>query len=184
MDAVLVIALLNFAVGLAFAWLGRERVRADGPTAAPAFPLVAMHAGLVVAPLSLYLYAAHGDWAWMYLFDPAKVPSLALVPVTAVHVGLLCAGWFTGAWLHRSERPQRLLPTMAVTAAAAALAVALGFSRLTTAATYEGYRLGASVGLFEVELGYVLGVVLLISSVSVAYVAVELSRDARRARTR
>ena len=178
------VALVNFAVGLAFLWLGRERVRADGPTAAPAFHLVAMHAGLVVAPLSLYLYAAHSDWAWMYLFDPASVPSLALVPVTAVHVGLLCAGWFVGAWLHRSERPQRLLPVMGATALVVALAAVLGFARLTTAATYEGYRLGASVGLFDVELGYVLGVVLLISSVSVAYVAVELSRDARRARTR
>src|SRR5205807_2307363 len=46
---VLVAALANIAMGLGFALIARDRVRADGPFGGPAFLFVVLHAAVVVA---------------------------------------------------------------------------------------------------------------------------------------
>src|SRR5689334_8514307 len=78
--SILVIALVNLLFGIGFALIARDRLKADGPFASPAFPLVALHAGAVVMPVALYFYSVHPAWAWMYWVDPHKLAGVAVVP--------------------------------------------------------------------------------------------------------
>lgn len=176
--------LLQLATGLAFALAGRDRIRADGPFAPPAFLLVLIHVGLVTTPVTLYFYATHAAWAWLYLVDPARVPGLAIVPLVVVHALVVVGGWYLGAWLVRTHRQRVLWWTLAGTSAAFVVGFALAMQRITTAATYAGYLAGASGGLMGVELGWALLVSIAASAVAVAYVVVELLRDSRRVRAR
>ena len=169
---------------MAFAWIARDRIRADGPFAPPAFLLVALHAGMVVAPVALYFYIVHPEWAWMYLVDPARIPGLAVLPLVVGHAGLVGIGWYVGAWLLRSDRKQILLYLLGGVSLIGLVVVILTANRLTHSATYKGWELGATVGLFDVELGYSVTVALLAVAGSVAYVVVALLADRRRVRTK
>jgi hypothetical protein len=166
-----------------FAWAARERIRVDGPLTPPPFRLVALHAAAIVVPLALYFYLVHGEWAWMYLLDPGRVPGLALLPLVLAHAGLVLVGWFGMAWVFR-RAPQLSIHVTAGVGVTFLAAVIVGFPRLTRSATYAGYHLGAWVGWFEVELGYSLLVAALGGAGSIVYVVVELLRDGRRVRGR
>ena len=82
-----VVALVNLLFGIGFALIARDRIRADGPFASPAFPLVALHGAAIVAPVALYFYAVHPAWSWMYYLDPTKLTGLAVLPLTVGHQG-------------------------------------------------------------------------------------------------
>lgn len=169
--------------GLVFASLSGERIRAEGPFAAPAFTLVGLHAATVVVPVALYLYLVHPEWAWMYLVDPDRVPGLAVIPLMAAHGALVFVGWFVGAWLQRRPDHSKAVRTsLAIGSVVTLVVTALSWSRLSVSATYVGFAHKATVGLFVVELGYALLVALLAVGASAGYVGVELSRDSRRAR--
>jgi hypothetical protein len=77
----LVAILVELGLALAFALVARDRIRADGPSAPPAFLLVAAHAAVVTLPVAFYFYAVQPAWTWHYLIDPAKVPALAILPL-------------------------------------------------------------------------------------------------------
>ena len=167
-----------------FALCARDRVRADGAFASPAFPLLLMFLGVIALPTALYLYWAHPAWSWLYLLDPALVPTIMVVPVLVVQGGALLGAWLVGAALIRAERVRVLLGVL--TGAALAL-VALGLllsDRVGSYGSYEVFRAGAAVGLLEVKLGYALIAILLGLGTAAAFVAVELLRDSRHARVR
>jgi hypothetical protein len=182
----LVITIFNLLVGLGFAYLARDRIRADGPFAPPAFLYVALHAGMIVAPIALYFYLVHPEWAWMYLVDPTKLSGLAVLPLVVGHAALVGGGWYLGAFLIRTDRKKPLLYAMAGVAAAALILVAITWTRLSHAATYAGWKVGgaARVGLFDVELGYAVVVALIAMIGSAVYVALGLMRDRRRVRAK
>lgn len=173
-------------MGLAFAWIARDRIRADGPFAAPAFMYVALHAGLSVAPIALYMYLVHPEWAWMYLVNPAKLSGLAVLPIVVGHAAMIGLGWYVAALLIRADRRRIVLYALGGTALVTLLFLALGWARLTHAATYEGWKLGGAgrVGLFDVELGFAVTVALLAMAGSAIYVTLALVRDRRRVRAR
>ncbi|HWN70948.1 MAG TPA: hypothetical protein VNM90_25070, partial [Haliangium sp.] len=86
--------------------------------------------------------------------------------------------------LIRGEHDRVLLGTLA---GATLVLVALGLllsDRLGSYGSYEVFKAGASVGLLEVKLGYVLIAIFLGLGTAAAFVAVELLRDSRRARVR
>ena len=91
--------LFHLGLGLGFALAARGRIRADGAYASPAFAVTLAHVGMVVAPLCLYFYLVQPDWTWLYWVDPARVPTLAVVPLVAGHGGLVLAGWLGGGLL-------------------------------------------------------------------------------------
>lgn len=179
----LLLAILNLIVGLAFAIVARERVRADGPFAPPAFSLVGLHAGLV-ALVALYFYAVHPSWSGMYVVDPAAVPALAVVPLMALHVALVGAGWLLGRWLQRREPSMAMRITLGLLGVALLVVIVLGRARLGVSAGYAAFHRGGGQGLFDVALGYALIVAVLALGASVTYVIVELRVDRRRVRTR
>jgi hypothetical protein len=166
--------------------MARDRIRADGPFAPPAFLYVALHAGMAVAPIALYMYLVHPEWAWMYLVNPAKLSGLAVLPAVVGHAALVGGGWYLGAFLIRTDRKKPLLNTLAGTAVVTLVFLALTWNRLTHAATYAGWKLGgpARVGLFDVELGFAVIVALAALLGSIVYVALALLRDRRRVRAR
>lgn len=176
--------LLQLALGLGFAFAGRDRIRADGPFAPPAFLLVLIHVGLVSAPVTLYFYAAHADWSWLYLVDPERVPGLAIVPLVVGHALVLVGGWYLGSWLVRTDRKRILLYAILGVAAAFLVGFVLALGRLTTATTYAGYLAGAEGELMSVELGWALLVSFAASAAAATYVFIELLRDSRRVRAR
>lgn len=175
---------MNLLFGVGFALLARERIRADGPFAAPSFQLVALHAGAVVAPIALYFYAVHPAWALMYWVDPAKLSALAVVPLMALHMLLVIGGWYlAGVFIRRRQHAVALYAGGALLVALLVLVIA-GSSRLSTAADYLGWKLAQGTALFNVQLGWAFAVSLLALFGSAMYVAIELVRDGRRVRSR
>ncbi len=161
-------------------------MRAEGPFASPAFPLVAIFVGVVLTPVTLYLYLAHPAWSWMYLVDPAGVPGLAMVSLLVAHGGTALGGWYAGARLVRAGKRTEQLAFYALAGGAALLlvAIALGWDRIGRYGTYGEFHGGRALAIMEVKLGYVL--VALVAGVGTAagYVALELLRDSRRVRAR
>ncbi len=167
--------------GIAFAVLARDRVRADGAFALPAFVLVLQHAG-AVATVALYFYAVHPAWAGMYLVDPDNVSGVLVLPLMVAHAGLVVGGWYGASQLLRRGQLQPVLYSGGVLVLATLLLGIGARARLTTAADYPGYAAHRGVALFSVELGWAVLVALLALVSSAAYVAVELMRDDRRVR--
>jgi hypothetical protein len=172
--------------GIGFALIARDRIRADGPFAPPAFLYVVLHTGMIVAPIALYFYLVHPEWAWMYLVDPAKLSGLAVLPLVVGHAALVGGGWYAGAFMIRTDRKKPLLYVLGGVALIALIMIALSWARLSHAATYAGWHLGEAgrVGLFSVELGYAVMVGLLAIAGSAVYTALGLIRDRRRVRAR
>jgi hypothetical protein len=177
-------ALVQLAVGLGFALLARDRLRIDGPFAAPSFQLVLMHAGGVVAPIALYFYIAHPAWSWMYLVDPDHVPWLAILPLMVGHAALVVGAYYGGALLLRADKRKILLYILGGLAAVTLLITLLARGRLGISTSYSGYHAGRGRGVMEVPLGWAVVIAMLATAGSVVYVAFELTRDALRVRSK
>ena len=170
--------------GIGFALIARDRLKADGPFASPAFHLVALHAAVVVAPIALYFYAVHPAWAWMYWVDPAKLAGVFVLPLMVGHAALVIGGWYISSLLIRKGLQGALLYVAGAIALFLLVLVAVGISRLTTAADYAGYDAKKGVSVLSVKLGWAFVVSLLALFGSAIYVAIELGRDGRRVRSR
>lgn len=179
-----VVALVNLLFGIGFALVARERIRADGPFTTPAFQLVALHAGVIVAPIAVYFYAVHPAWAWMYWVDPAKLSGLAVLPLMVMHATLVIGGWYGASVLLRRGQQRVVLYIGGGVAVALLIMVVAGITRLSTAADYLGWRTHRGTSLFKVQLGWSFMVSLLALIGSAIYVAIELGRDGRRVRSR
>lgn len=162
----------------------RDRVRADGPFAAPAFPLVLIFAGVVLLPFTFYLYVVHPAWTWMYMVDPDKIPGLAVVPLVFFHAGVLLAGYYAGARLVRAGR-HGLAGYLSIGGGVLLLVgLAVTWGRIGRYGTYEEYWDGRAISLLEHKLAYVMAAMMLGGLVSIGFVVLELLRDSRRVRTR
>jgi hypothetical protein len=179
-----IVALVNLLFGLGFALVARDRIKADGPFATPAFPLVMIHAGAIVAPIALYFYTAHAAWAWMYWVDPDKLSGLAVLPLMVGHVGLVFGGWYAGATLIRHNAQGAMAYVGGAIALVMLIMLVAGSDRLATAADYIGYAKSNGTGLFKVRLGFTFMFAMLAMFGSGIYVAIELGRDGRRVRAR
>lgn len=177
-----VVALLNLLFGIGFALVARDRVRADGPFAAPAFPLVMLHAAVVVAPIALYFYAVHPAWSWMYWLDPKKLAGVAVLPLMVGHAGLVVGGWYLAAIAIRRGFQSAVLYAGGATAVALLVLFVANSDRLFTAADYLGWQTKRGTALFAVQLGWSFVVSLLALFGSAIYTAIELGRDGRRVR--
>ncbi len=176
--------LASGCLGLLFALLARDRVRADGLFATPAFGFVATFAALMVAPGALYLAWAHPDWSWMYLVDSSTLSAILAPAWAIVCAGALLAAWMAGGLLTKAGHPRRAVITTSVLGLVL-LAVVVGLAdRLASYGTYETFAHGVGFGLLEVKLGYVLIVLALAVAAAASHVALELARDSRRVRAR
>jgi hypothetical protein len=164
--------------------VARDRIKADGPFASPAFPLVVLHAAAVVAPIALYFYAVHPAWAWMYMFDPKKLASIMVLPLMVAHAVFVIGAWYASSILIRKGLQGALLYVGGALALLLLVVVVIGIKRLSTAADYYGYDTTTAVSLFKVQLGWAFAVSLLALFGSAVYVAIELGRDSRRVQAR
>ena len=179
-----VIALVNLLFGLGFALVARDRIRADGPFAAPAFHLVALHAGAVVAPVALYFYAVHPAWSWMYWVDPQKLGGVAVLPLMVGHAALVIGGWYLAAMAIRRGFQNVVLYAGGIVVVGLLVLVVANVHRLGTAADYLGWQAQRGTSLFNVQLGWAFVVSLMALFSSAIYVAIELGRDSRRVQAR
>jgi hypothetical protein len=179
-----VVALVNLLFGIGFALIARDRIRADGPFAAPAFQLVALHAAAVVAPVALYFYAVHPAWSWMYWVNPRRLTGVAVLPLMVGHAGLVIGGWYGAGLLLRRGYQGALLYVAGAIALILLVLVVAGIHRLSTATDYLGWHTSQGTSLFAVQLGWAFVVSLLALFGSAIYVAIELGRDGRRVRSR
>jgi len=182
--AIPVVALVNLLFGIGFALIARDRLRADGPFSAPAFHLVLLHAGGVVAPIALYFYAVHPAWAWMYWFNPEKVSGIAVLPLMVGHAALVIGGWYVASQMIRRGFQGALLYGGGFFLLVLLILVVGGINRLGTAADYLGWQTDRVTSLFDVKLGWAFAVSLLALFGSAIYIAIELGRDGRRVRAR
>jgi hypothetical protein len=179
-----VVALVNLLFGIGFALIARDRIRADGPFAAPAFQLVALHAAAVVAPVALYFYAVHPAWSWMYWLNPRKLAGVAVLPLMVGHAALVIGGWYGAGMLLRRGYQGALIYVAGAIALVLLVLVVAGIQRLSTATDFPGWQLSQGTSLFAVQLGWAFMVSLLALFGSAIYVAIELGRDGRRVRAR
>ena len=170
--------------GIGFALVARDRIRADGPFAAPAFHLVILHAAAVAAPVALYFYAVHPAWSWMYWFDPRKLSGVAVLPLMVGHGLLVIGGWYVASLLLRAGYQGALFYVAGAIALLLMILIVGGMDRLSTAADYLGWEKKKGVSLFAVQLGWAFLVSLLALFSSAVYTAIELGRDGRRVRSR
>ena len=176
--------LFNGCLGFAFALCARDRVKADGQFAAPAFPLVAIFIAVVLTPIALYLYLAHPAWSWMYLVDPADVPGLAIVPLLVLHGGFVVGGWYLAGRLIRTGREKQARYGLLGAGVVVVLVTAIGWGRIGHYGSYRDFHGGRALDIFDVKLGYVLVGLFIGIGAAAGYVALELARDSRRVRTR
>ncbi len=179
-----VVALVNLLFGIGFALIARDRIRADGPFASPAFPLVALHGAAIVAPVALYFYAVHPAWSWMYYLDPTKLTGLAVLPLTVGHAGLVIGGWYVAALLIRKGLQGALYYVVGALALTLLVLLVGGIKRLGTAADYPTWLADRGTSVFNVQLGWAFVVSMLALFGTAVYVAIELGRDGRRVRSR
>jgi hypothetical protein len=98
--------LVGFLVGVILAWVSRDELaRSEGPLVLtrPVL-LAAAFAFFVYAPLVGYFAMFHGDWAYLYLYPHARIPSaidLSLVLVSGLTVP---AGSMVAAPAARSKK--------------------------------------------------------------------------------
>jgi hypothetical protein len=170
--------------GIGFALVARDRIKADGPFAPPAFHLVVLHAAAVVAPVALYFYAVHPAWAWMYWLDPRKLAGVVVLPLMVGHAGLVIGAWYVAALLIRKGLQGALVYVAGALALTLLVLIVTGMQRIGTAADYQGFVNHKGVSLFAVQLGWAFVVSLLALFGSAIYVAIELGRDGRRVRSR
>jgi hypothetical protein len=159
-------------------------LKADGPFATPAFPLVALHACTVVAPIALYFYAVHPAWSWMYWVDPKKLATVFVLPLMVGHALLVVGGWYGSALFIRKNLQGALLYVAGALGLVLVILIVAGSSRIGTAADFEGFASHQGVSLLSVQLGWAFLVSLLAMFGSAIYIAIELGRDGRRVRAR
>jgi hypothetical protein len=179
-----VVALVNLLFGIGFALIARDRVKADGPFAAPAFQLVVLHAAGVVAPVALYFYAVHPAWAWMYWVDPDKLGFVSVIPLVAAHAALVIGGWYIASLLIRKGLQGALFYVGGFLALFLIVLIIAGINRMGTAADFLGWQRKTGVSVFSVKLGWAFIVSLLALFGSAIYISIELGRDGRRVRSR
>ncbi|HET6612747.1 MAG TPA: hypothetical protein VFG83_12195 [Kofleriaceae bacterium] len=175
---------MTVGLGLGFSVCAQGRLRANGPFSAPAFGLVAMFGGVIVAPTALYFYWAHPAWSWLYLVDPDDLSTLSLLPLTAIHGGSVIAAWVGGSRLIRRDRARVALYATGGVFAVAVLAALLLRGRVFSYGTYDSFAAGNTLGLWDVKLGYALVPVVVGVTLAAGFVTLELFRDARRVRSR
>jgi hypothetical protein len=176
---------VNLLFGIGFALIARDRIRADGPFAAPAFHLVMLHAATVVAPVALYFYSVHPAWAWMYWLNPEDLSGIFVIPLMVGHAALVVGGWYVASLLIRRGYQGALLYVAGAIALTLLVLVVGGINRLGSASDYEGWqRENTGISLFKVRLGWAFLVSLLALFGSAIYIAIELGRDGRRVRAR
>ena len=137
-----------------------------------------------IGPLTLYLYAAHPAWSWMYLVEPGSVHSLAVLPMTIGQAVAVLMAWYVGATLIRADKQRALGIASAAGAGIVALFILLARGRLGSYGSFEDYAEGRTLGLMDVKLGYVLVAIGLGVCAAALYLAYVLLRDSRRVRTR
>jgi len=176
---------VNLLFGIGFALVARDRVKADGPFASPAFALVVLHAAAVVAPIALYFYAVHPAWAWMYYVDPDKLTAVFVLPLMVGHAALVVGAWYVSSMAIRKGLQGALYYVAGALAILLLVMIVAGMGRLSVASDYSGFERGvAHTSLFSVRLGWAFVVSMLALFGSAIYVAIELGRDGRRVRAR
>lgn len=159
-------------------------MRADGPFAQPATAIVLMFLGLILAPITFYLYAAHGAWTWMYLVNPEAVPGFAILPLVVAHSGIVLLGWYVGARLIMAGKIQVVAYAASGAAAICFLGLLILWGRLGRYGTYLEFEQGRALPIMDVKLGYVLVAIGVGVIASAAFVAFELLLDGRRVKSR
>jgi hypothetical protein len=171
-------------LGLFFGWCARERLRVDGPWSQPSISLVLLFAGMILAPGAVYFYLVHADWSWLYLIDSRKVPRFAVLTIVVLHAGALVSGFYAAGRLVRAGRELWLRLALPGYAVVLLMIMLLARGRIGRYGTYEQFKGGSALPLFDVKLGYVLIAAVIGAGAAAAVVAWELYRDGRRAASR
>lgn len=169
---------------MAFAVCAKDRLRFQGPFAPPASFLVLMFMGFILLPMTVYMYASHPSWTWLYMVDPEDVPGFALLPLVVVHTGAVLAGYYLGARLVIVGKTNVAAYLAGGGALITLIGVILFWGRLGQYGTYVEYEQGRSLDIMDVKLGYVLVAMVIGTIASACFLALELLRDSRRVRTR
>ena len=181
-NAIPIAIIIELWLGAMFAWCAAARIRADGPWAQPAISLVALFAGIVLAPMTAYGYLAHPDWAWLYLVDPRRVPRLFVIPAVAAAAAALIGGYHGMARLITARvRRRHVLAALVGPGVLAFMLLLIMRGRVLSYGSYEAFHKGRAASLFQVKLGFVLVALVVGLTVAAVYVAWELRRDGRKA---
>jgi hypothetical protein len=120
----------------------------------------------------------------MYLVNPEKVATIAILPLVVAHVGAVAFGWYLGARFIMANKMKVASIVVAAGTFLVLLGVLLMWQRLGNYGTYTEYGQGRSLPIMEVKLGYVLVTLIVGTVVSASILAIELLRDSRRVRSR
>lgn len=136
--------LVGQMLGMTLAWAARaELARSEVPLVLARPFLIALGLGAIVfGPVVGYFAALHGDWAYLYLVRPSRVPSavdLALVAGCAMQVPL---GFAIAAPWAIARRGTRMLQVNAALATLLVVVCAVTARRLSISASFVQYHGG------------------------------------------
>lgn len=138
----LVPPLLGLTLGVVFAWASAEELQrtSGAATSSRSLLLVALYGLLVHGPIAAYFVAYNPDWAYGFLVNTARLPSVVDSAVVLCAVAAPPVGFVVAARRAAERRIGLLLQLGAVPAALAAVVVLVAAPRLAVQATYTQYH--------------------------------------------
>ena len=142
--------------------------------------LAALFEAIIVAPVALYFYFVHADWALFYRVDPARLPAIGALLVLLSCAASGAIGYGAG-WQLIRHRGVKSPYTACVVVVLVLLVVVLHESdRIGRDGTYASFQRGDAQSIFETRLAW--GIVIALAGVVVAAALVvrALREESRR----
>jgi hypothetical protein len=170
-------------VGLVFAACARVQFATGGSPWGRELAAVLSFEAIIVWPVALYFYLVHPAWSWMYLIDPARLPSGVSVLVLLAYVATLLGGYLAGWALVRVRKDKVLYAALGTLGLMLIIFLIVCRGRISHAGTYEEYHAGQALNLGEGKLGWALAATSTGVAIAIVLVGFTLWEQGKRSRS-
>ena len=133
--------MLGLSLGAAFSWLAGDEIARVGSVAGTrSLWVVAMFGMAVFGPAAAYLLAFSPDWAFAYLYDSQRIPTVITIALAMLCAASPAGGFAFAAGAAATRRPGVVLRRAVVPGALALMACLALLRRVRVYATFAQYH--------------------------------------------